>query len=92
MNNKEINFNCSKEDAIIIKAIVERAIKECQTIDILSLGMDITACHCNGNPLRLSDLLNADDFDFLHDIFGITMHLNRETRKLENCFVPRFSL
>lgn len=58
----------------------------------LDADMDITATHCNGNPLRLDDLLNADAFQFAHDIGGIRRHLNRETGKLEDCFVPRFTV
>ena len=35
-------------------------------------------------------LLNADDFNFAHDIVGIRNHLDRETGRLGNCFLPRF--
>ena len=56
------------------------------------LMMDIEAVHCNGNPLRLDALLSADEFNFSHDIVGIRNNLNRETGKLENCFVPRYSV
>lgn len=53
--------------------------------------MDITAVHANGNPLKLAELLATDDFNFTHDVFGITRHIDRETGKLGGCFVPRFS-
>jgi len=53
-------------------------------------AMDITACHCNGNPLRLDELLASDDFNFTHDVLGISRHLNRDTGKLSD-FSPRFS-
>jgi hypothetical protein len=42
-------------------------------------------------PMRLEGLLNAGDSDFYHDLDGIRNHLNRETGKLEDCFVPRFA-
>jgi len=42
-------------------------------------------------PLRLNELLNADDYDFAHDIFGIYRHFNRQTKQLEDCFLPRFA-
>ena len=42
-------------------------------------------------PLKLQELLDADDGNFYHDIIGIHTNLNRETRKLENCFVPRYA-
>lgn len=56
-----------------------------------SCEMDINACHSNGNPLDLKALLEADDFNFCHDVFGIRNHINRATGQLENCFSPRFS-
>jgi len=42
-------------------------------------------------PLRLDDLLAADDMNFFHDIFGIERHFNSMTLEYENCFVPRFA-
>lgn len=58
----------------------------------LEIEMDVVATHCNGNPLRLKDLLSADDFNLLHDVGGIFRHLDRESGALQNCFRPRFSV
>ena len=58
--------------------------------DKLDLMMDIDATNENC-PLRLKELLNADDFNFYHDIIGIGNNLNRKTKKLENCFLPRYA-
>lgn len=79
------------EDVTTINKIVRRAGKEglAQT-DLLSLEMDLTACHIS-NPLRLEDLLKADKFNFAHDVCGIQRHINRDTGKLMNCFSPRYS-
>ena len=55
------------------------------------MHMDVSAVHSNGNPLRLEDLLNADDFNFAHDMSGIHNCLNRKTGKLTRNFSPRFS-
>lgn len=52
--------------------------------------MDLLAAH-NSNPLRLQDMVSGPDFDFVHDVFGIRRHLNRETGELGDCFSPRFS-
>lgn len=52
--------------------------------------MDIEAVHCNDAKLDFERLRDADDFNFTHDIVGIARHLNRETGKLENHFLPRF--
>lgn len=54
--------------------------------------LDLVACHCNGCPLMLDELVNvAADRDFLHDVLGITRHMNRETGQLGDGFTPRFA-
>ena len=92
MNTTRKKFNPKHEDWILIEKIAARAIThplaKLKKIDVL---MDIEATHNNGCPLRLSDLWAADNFNFFHDIFGIRRHLNRTTKKLEDCFVPRFA-
>lgn len=75
----------------IAKRAVEMAAKHGRTLDPIDVAMDITATHRNGNPLRLRDLLEADDFNFAHDVFGIERKLDRSTGKLVGGFLPRFS-
>lgn len=41
--------------------------------------------------LRLEDWLNADDFNFTHDIIGITNNINRNNPTDFNLFVPRYA-
>ena len=41
--------------------------------------------------LRLEDWLNANDFDFAHDIIGITNNINRNNPTDFNLFVPRYA-
>jgi hypothetical protein len=41
--------------------------------------------------LRLEDWLNADDFNFAHDIIGITNNINRNNPTDFNLFVPRYA-
>lgn len=41
--------------------------------------------------LDWEDWLNAEDFDFAHDFIGIQNHMNRETMRCEDFFVPRFA-
>ena len=90
-----INFDATPEDQELIRKIAERAVLTSAEFgvirDALDVRMDITACHLNGNPLRLADLLIADDFNFGHDVCGIERHLDRTTGQLMNCFSPRFS-
>ena len=75
--------------------IARRAKKMADTMGtrytFLDIVMDLDACHSNGCPLRLADLLAADDANFAHDIFGIRAYMNRQTGKLENCFLPRYA-
>jgi hypothetical protein len=54
--------------------------------------MDIEACHSNGMPLKLDELLKADRYNFAHDLVGIYNHLDRVTGQLGDCFVPRYAL
>ena len=84
------SFKVTKSEMDTIWQIVDRA-SRLVTVDRMSLSMDLTAVHANGCPLRLADLLAADDANFLHDVLGIRAHINRKTGKLENCFVPRYS-
>lgn len=59
----------------------------------MSLMMDICAADgVNGNRhINLSALIEADDFNFYHDLSGIVRHMDRETGKLTGLFVPRFA-
>ena len=95
---KPINFKAERADVLKISAICDRTEKLAAKLNIrlpipdrLTLHMDITACHLNGNPLRLDELLAADDANFGHDVFGIVRYMDRETGKLTDCFSPRFT-
>jgi hypothetical protein len=91
-----VRLNAPAPDRDLIQKIFRRAqslyeehgVKQ----DWLALHMDISACHLNGNPLRLDDLLAADAVNFMHDISGIHRHLDRTTGQLGGCFRPRFSV
>jgi hypothetical protein len=93
----QVSFDCTPQEYRLVEQIVDRAVALSSQLslpdfDRRSLEMDIVACHCNGCRLRLLDLLvNADDFNLIHDVFGIRRHMDRTTGKLQNCFVPRFA-
>jgi hypothetical protein len=92
MKKAIINFNSTAADMQLIRRIVIRAMAlKIKYFTAMDCDMDVTACHCNGNPLRLADMLAADDFNFAHDVLGIRSHINRETGQLTDCFCPRFS-
>ena len=90
-----LNWNSTKEDSQTITKIAERANamanKPGGKYPMLDASMDIAACHLNGCPLRLKDLLAADDGNFAHDVFGIRQYIDRNTGKLQGCFDPRYS-
>lgn len=86
-----ISFDVSREDARIIRQIVQRA----AAAGIMNgtpqdLEMDIEAVHANGTPLRLAELLDADEFNFRHDVVGIQNCIDRDTGGLCNHFLPRY--
>lgn len=87
-----ISFDVTANEQRLINGIARRAMKISRPgITEQGWRMDITATHANGNPLRLADLLNADDFNFAHDVYGIEATLDRTTGKLGNGFSPRYS-
>lgn len=61
-------------------------------VDRTDVLLDILTVHKRIQPLRLDDLLAADDLNFAHDVGGINRHLDRENYALSDCFSPRFSL
>jgi len=81
----------AKEEIQTISSIANRAIKQGLNLhsDKLSLVMDIEVTH-EETPLRLDALLNADDFNFSHDVLGIQQNLNRDTKTMDNFFLPRY--
>jgi len=88
-------FSSSRAEVVLIskiamraRAMAEDAGIQCEQMDVL---MDIEACHCNGCPLKLEELLAAGDGDFGHDVFGIRRFIDRETGQLGGQFLPRFS-
>jgi hypothetical protein len=90
-----IKWTDNASEMTLESAIADRAIVMVKTMGIklekCKTVMDIDACHCNGTPLKLQELLDADDANFAHDVFGITRHIDRTTGKLTNCFLPRFA-
>lgn len=78
----------------LILKIAERGYEEMSMYgvykDKLSMLMDLEAAHADC-PLDLQRLLDADEANFYHDVMGIFKNINRRTKKLENCFVPRFA-
>ncbi len=91
----EVSFDISSRDATTIRKIARRArliyLDNGTDRETLDISMDLIATHANGCPLRLDDMLAADDFNLMHDISGISRHLDRETGALMDHFRPRYS-
>ena len=85
-----IDFAATPQDTKTIHDITRRAAK-LLGVDPVAVAMDVSACHLNGCPLRLPELLAADNGNFAHDIGGIARHLDRETGELQDDFLPRFA-
>ncbi len=79
----------TKSEFRIIDAIAERAHLMLPDRNIRDIRMDLIAVHTSYG-LRLQDMLDGDDFDFIHDIVGIEANLDRSTFKMIR-FVPRFA-
>jgi hypothetical protein len=82
-----VSFDISSNDRELVRKIVARA----TVADDLGLTMDLVATHANGNPMDFTKLLAADEFNFWHDVGGISQHLDRDTGELRDFFSPRCS-
>ena len=72
--------------------ICDRAEKYGYDGDRMTLMMDLQSAD-NAFQLRLEELLNADAFDFIHDLHGIINNIDRSVYPATNfgLFVPRFA-
>lgn len=76
---------------LLIAEIAKRAEeKGLLMFDRMSLIMDIQVAH-EQFEMKLDELLKADEIDFVHDIVGIQQNIDRKTKKVENCFLPRYA-
>ena len=82
----------SKFEFEMINNIANRAIRMgLLQRDKLTLMMDLEYAH-KDCPMNLCALLEAEPFDFSHDVCGIQNHMDRETKKLTDLFCPRFAI
>lgn len=85
-------MSTTREEFFLIDKIVDRAEKEGIMFGSrLTLNMDLGFTHKQVG-LKLQELLEADELNFMHDICGIQRHMNRETCQLEGFFLPRFAM
>jgi hypothetical protein len=73
-----------------LRKVVDRlAAAKPKNFDKAGVTMDLNAAHANGCPLDFQKLLDFPDFDFFHDVYGIARHIDRETGRIGDCFLPR---
>ena len=84
----------NKERLELMSEIADRAIGLAMSCNVkiekidMMLDLEFADKCC---PLKLAELASAPVADFSHDVFGIRRHLNRQTKQLEDCFLPRFA-
>lgn len=82
-----------EEDRDIIFQISDRAAKAgLDRFDVESFAMDVAGVHLSGSPLRLKELLDAGDFAFMSEVYGIYFCVNRKIYQLEKGFLPVFAI
>jgi len=88
----------TETDTMLIHQIAERASALYADlfhtkVDPAFIASELAIVHWEVIPLKLRDLLEADNVNFAHDIGGIHKHLFIDTRssKLSGGFMPRFS-
>lgn len=76
----------------LIEAIVDRARPLFSDLGVnysrMNIWMDLEAAN-RDIPIDFERLLHSDLGTFGHDIGGIRRFLNRETGKIEQCFMPK---
>lgn len=93
MTRITISFAVSDEDDDLIDQVLDRCEAENITLSKDRMGhiMDLSACIANGCPLDLELMLEwPNKFDVAHDIWGINRHIDHNTGRLLDCFLPRF--
>ncbi|WP_368370240.1 DUF6874 family protein [Acetobacter persici] len=94
-----VKFDATPAEMRIIKRISRRAAVllrhrgTAQNYGVIrrSVIMHLNAVHSNGCRIDFERLVKADDFNLLHDVVGIARHIDPETGRLTQCFLPRFA-
>ncbi|MHC4933697.1 MAG: DUF6874 family protein [Planctomycetota bacterium] len=73
----------------VLAGITQRAKRELSVGSVETM-VCVAEVHLD-RPLRLHELLDADAFNFAHDVLGILRHWDHEARVMRDCFVPRYT-
>lgn len=58
----------------------------------LGIEMDLSAANASGCPMNFDKLLGFSDASFMHDVYGIQSHINRNNGRLTASFLPRCAI
>lgn len=72
-----IQFETSREFTQLAGIVARRA-NATWSANIADTVMDLCATNNHGCPLDLTRLLGFNDFNFRHDVLGISKHLDRD--------------
>ena len=75
---------------IAVRASCHKVVKDIG-LKMPEIAMALVRCHVSACPLKLNDLLKADDENFLHDVLGIFKNLDQVNGTLMNSFLPRYA-
>lgn len=92
-------FEISDREYKIVEEIAMRCLKEFEALDEnapdservkINIEMSVIAAYNHNEPkMNLVKLLESEEFDFMHDIAGISKHIDTKTGILGGCFIPR---
>jgi hypothetical protein len=92
---KGIYAGLTFDEQLAIEKIARRAVdlgkRNALIIPAIEFIIPIAACHRFVHRLRLEEFANADDFNLVHDAFGIRRHMNDDLTALRNSFLPGFA-
>lgn len=91
-----MKWKATPEDAKLIGEIALRAwsllTNKRKSQDLERIAEDLTACHLNGCPLRLTSMLWSSDHDLMHDVTLIFKRIDRRTGKLTGDELPIYHM
>lgn len=89
--NSQAQFSKNSTQAVAACERYEQIAGKPRGYKRINLLMDLKAADgVNGNPaIDWQKLMAFDDFNFLHDLGGISRHMDRQTGKIGGCFLIR---
>lgn len=75
-------------DLVLIDFCVDRAVPLLPALSRCDIELSLVKAH-NNKPLALESLLAMSNKDFMHDVAGIVLYVDRVTGAINICFCPR---